>query len=107
MSILTINRIYWDLVGKHSSYSRATHIKVQNDCLLFNSVPIFRMFLDNLKPSTFTFFKFKVPNFKHFLWNIGTGNMSESYRGAMAVLDNVKSSVCSYFKFLSVCGVLN
>ena len=28
------------------------------------------MFLDNLK-LTFAFFKFKVPNFKQFLWNIG------------------------------------
>ena len=67
---------------------------------------MFIMFLDNLKPLTFTFFKFKVPNFKLFLWNIGTGNMSESYREAKAVLDNVKSSAWSYFKFLSVCGVI-
>ena len=64
------------------------------------------MFLDNLKTLTFTFFKFKVPNFKQFLWNIGTGNMSESYREAKAVLGNVKSSAWSYFKFLSVCGVI-
>ena len=50
------------------------------------------MFLDNLQPLTFTFFKFKVPNFKQFLWSIGTCNMSESYREAKAVLDNEKSS---------------
>ena len=31
--------------------------------------PIFIMFLDNLKPLTSTFFKFKVPNFKQFIWN--------------------------------------
>ena len=59
---------------------------------------MFRVHLDNLKPLTFTFFKFKVPNFKQFLWNIGAGNMSESYREAKAVLDNVKSSAWSYFK---------
>ena len=67
---------------------------------------MFIMFLDNLKPLPFTFFKFKVPNFKQFLWNIGTGNMSESYLKAKAVLDNVKSSAWSFFKLLSVCGVL-
>ena len=33
---------------------------------------MFRMFLDNLKPSTFTCFKFKVPNFK---LELGTGNI--------------------------------
>ena len=61
---------------------------------------MFRMFLDNLKPLTFTFFKFKVPNFKQFLWNsIGAGKMSESYREAKAVLNNVKRSAWSYFKF--------
>ena len=57
------------------------------------------MFLDNLKPSTFTFFKFKLPNFKQFLWNIGAGNMSESYREAKAVLDNVSGAISS-FRFL-------
>ena len=57
------------------------------------------MFLDNLKPLTFTFFIFKVPNLKQFFWNIGAGNMSESYREAKAVLDNVKTSAWSYFKF--------
>ena len=61
------------------------------------------MFLDNLKPLTFTFFKFKVPNFKQFFYGtlhcIGTGNMSESYWEAKAVLDNVKISAWSYFKF--------
>ena len=30
----------------------------------------------------------------------------ESYREAKAVLDNMKSSAWSYFKFLSVCGVI-
>ena len=58
---------------------------------------LFVMFLDNLKPLTFTFFKFKVPNFKQFLWNIGTGNMSKSYRDVKAVLDNVKSSAWDYY----------
>ena len=57
----------------------------------------------NLKPLTFTFFKFKVPNFKQFFYGtlhcIGTGNMSESYWEAKAVLDNVKISAWSYFKF--------
>ena len=48
---------------------------------------------------TFAFFKFKVPNFKQFLWNVGPSNMSESYRDAKAVLDNVKSSAWSFFKF--------
>ena len=40
-----------------------------------------------MKPSTFTFFKFKVPNFKQFLWNTGTGNMSKSYREVKTVID--------------------
>ena len=48
---------------------------------------------------TFAFFKFKVPNFKQFLWNVGPSNMSESYRDAKAVLDNVKRSAWSHFKF--------
>ena len=48
---------------------------------------------------TFAFFKFKVPNFKQFLWNIGASNMSESYRDAKAVLDIVKSSAWGFFKF--------
>ena len=39
---------------------------------------MFRMFMDNLESLTFTFFKLKVPNIKQFLWNMGTGNMSES-----------------------------
>ena len=62
------------------------------------------MFLDNLKTLTFTFFKFKDPNFKQFLWNIGTGNMSESYLDAKAILDNVKSSAwgfgCQLFEII-------
>ena len=66
-------------------------MKGQNDCLLFPKVPMFIMFMDNLKPLTFTFFKFKVPNFNEFLWNVGTGNVSESYREAKAVLDNVNT----------------
>ena len=57
---------------------------------------LFVMFLDNLKPLTFTFFKFKVPNLKQFLWNIGAG---ESYREAKAVLDNVSGAISS-FRFL-------
>ena len=48
---------------------------------------------------TFAFFKFKVPNFKQFLWNIGASNMSESYRDAKAVLDIVKSCAWGFFKF--------
>ena len=65
----------------------------------FLKLPCLECFWINLKPLTFTFFKFKVPNFKKFLWNIGAGNMSESYREAKTVLDNVKSSAWSFFKF--------
>ena len=59
---------------------------------------MFRMFMDNLKSLTFTFFKLKVPNFKQFLWNIGTGRARVNQE-AKAVLDNVMTN-------LSVCGVL-
>ena len=38
-SLLTSNRIYSDLLGKHSSSSRATNIKGQNECFLFTKVP--------------------------------------------------------------------
>ena len=37
--LLTSIRIYSDLLGKHSSSSRATHIKGQNECFLFTKVP--------------------------------------------------------------------
>ena len=40
---------------------------------LHTSVFFFLKFHDK-KPFTFTFYTFQVPNFKQFLWNIGTGN---------------------------------
>ena len=43
----------------------------------FLKLPCLEFSWIHLKPLTFTFFKFKVPNFKQFLWNNGTGNMSD------------------------------